>query len=70
LPLSILSPDSTKAIHSMSEESSNAKRLNMLVEEAAGVVAGIRQKIGYRQAMELVGFHAATRLHIVPPTKE
>jgi hypothetical protein len=63
LSSSILGPDSTEASHSMSEESSNAKRLNMLVEEAAGVVAASRQKIGFRHAMELVGFHADEITH-------
>jgi predicted histidine transporter YuiF (NhaC family) len=42
----------------MSGESSNAERLDLLVTQAAGAVATTGKKIGYRQAMELVGFAA------------
>jgi hypothetical protein len=40
----------------MSEDSCNAKRVTDLVDAAAHVSAHSRKKIGYRQAMELVGF--------------
>jgi hypothetical protein len=40
----------------MSDGSSNGKRLELLVAQAAGVVAASGQKIGYRKAMSLVGF--------------
>jgi hypothetical protein len=42
----------------MSEGIGNGDRLALLVAEASGVVAISRKKIGYRKAMELVGFTA------------
>jgi hypothetical protein len=43
----------------MSEDSCNSKRLLELVNEAAGAVAITKKKLGYRQAMQVVGFTAA-----------
>jgi hypothetical protein len=40
--------------HIMSEDSSNAKRLAELFDKAAGAIT--KKKLGYRQAMEVVGF--------------
>jgi hypothetical protein len=40
----------------MSDESSNTERVGLLVAQAAGAVAATGKKIGYRQAMQLVGF--------------
>jgi hypothetical protein len=42
----------------MSEPNGNGERLEKLVRQAAGVVVASEKKIGYRQAMELVGFAA------------
>jgi hypothetical protein len=44
--------------HNMAEWDSNAERVDLLVAQAAGAVAATGKKIGYRQAMELVGFRA------------
>jgi hypothetical protein len=42
----------------MSEEDSNGDRLKALVKQAAAVVVASEKKIGFRLAMELVGFEA------------
>jgi hypothetical protein len=42
----------------MSEDCSNANRVAKLVEQAAGAVAITEKKLGYRQAMKVVGFTA------------
>jgi hypothetical protein len=51
--LSELAEDSTVAAHNM-----YAKRLDLLVTQAAGAVAATGKTIGYRQTMGLVGFAA------------
>jgi hypothetical protein len=43
----------------MSEEGSNGDRLKALVKQATAVVVGSEKKIGFRLAMELVGFDTA-----------
>jgi hypothetical protein len=42
----------------MSKDNSNGDRVEKLVQQAAGVVVASENKIGYRQAMSLVGFEA------------